>query len=237
MRVPIAISALLALVACWLIAPAGAQVAPAKADPNAPASNLDYWLGQAETPATSPATQPASQPAEPAASESLRADALPGAVRLSDGRTLAGGLYTTRGKCWQVWNEDRHRWQRVPFLTVLSITAVVVERKLEPKWRWKAMGEPERVYTGETYPTCRLQWRFELIDGTTLTGAVKGQPIWLDASGRQAGPFVLHERMKGKVGQGLDDLVHLQRLVVSRRTMQQVLVGAADAADATEADK
>ena len=234
MRLPIAISALLAGAAGGLIAPALAQVAPKAADPNAPASNLDYWLGQAETPASAPASQPASQPAQPDASESLRADALPGAVRLSDGRTFAGRLYTTRGKPWQVWNEDRQRWQRVPFLTVLSISAVVVEAKLEPKWRWKAMGEPERVYTGESYPTLRLGWRFELIDGTTLTGAVKGQPIWLDAAGRQAGPFILHERMKGKVGQTLDDLVHLQRLVVSRRTMQQVLAAGAEAAETEE---
>ena len=200
---------------------AASRPAP-KASPSA--SNLDYWLGRATVPATQTApaeiggTGPFAQ-TRPFA----RTDALPGALELSDGTVLAGGLYTTRGKAWSVYDQKTKRWRRVPFAAVLSITAVVVEEKLEPRWRWKAMGVPERVYTGETYPTRRYVWRFVLPDGSEITGAVKGQPLWIALGDKRSGPFVLHERERGKVGQKLRDLIYIRKIVVSRRLMRQVL--------------
>jgi hypothetical protein len=188
------------------------------------ASNLDYWLGRATVPATQTA------PAEIEGTGPLartrpfaRTDALPGALELSDGTVLAGGLYTTRGKAWSVYDDKTKRWRRVPFAAVLSITAVVVEEKLEPRWRWKAMGVPERVYTGETYPTRRYLWRFVLPDGSEITGPVKGQPLWIALGDKTFGPFVLHERYRGKVGQKLGDLIYIRKIVVSRRLMCELL--------------
>ena len=72
------------------------------------------------------------------------------------------------------------------------------------------------------YPTRRLQWRFHLIDGSSVTGAVKGQPIWVELDGRKAGPFVLHERSKGKDGQSLQGLMYVKRIIISRRLMDEV---------------
>jgi len=186
----------------------------------APADNLEYWLGRAGAAQTRPAA--ATAPAEKE-NDARREDALPGVIELSDGRVLAGRLYTTRETPFQVYLASQKRWRRVPLIAALSVTAVVVEEKMAAKWRWKEMGVPERVYSGQAYPTRRLKWKFRLIDGSELTGAVKGQPLWLQQGGRKKGPFILHERSKGLTGQKLKDLIYVKRVIVSRRMMEKVL--------------
>jgi hypothetical protein len=187
-------------------------------DPNAPADNLDYWLRQAQ-PAdpNAPGVQdPQKARREPAF---RRGDALPGAIRLSDGTLLAGGLYTTIARPLAVFVDARKRWRRVPLAAVLSIDAVVTTERMELKWRWKAMGEPEKVYTGEKYPLRKLQWKLRLIDGSTIVGKVKGQPLWIETRDGKKGPFIFHDRQKGEIGSEMDELVYLRRLVVSRKMM------------------
>ena len=155
--------------------------------------------------------------------EFFRADALPGVIELSNGKQLPGGLYTTREKPWLVWSQPTKSWRRVPLINLLSITAVVVEERMELRWRWKGMGEPEKVYTGKSYPFRRVRWRFKLIDGSVLEGPTKGQPLWVELRGKATGPFVLHERSKGQDGQTLKDLVYVRKVVISRRMMQAVI--------------
>jgi hypothetical protein len=196
-------------------------------DPNAPpaerpASNLDYWLTRA-TDANQDANDPNAAAGRPAPAEAApRPDALPAVVRLSDGKVLPGWLHSTRERPWVVLPKGRKRWRRIPPAAVLSITAVVVEEKMELQWRWKEMGVPERVYTGKSYPRRRLLWRFRLIDGTKITGTVKGQPLWVLCGKKRHGPFVLHERVKGKIGEDLDDLLHVEKVVISRRLMRKL---------------
>jgi len=187
-----------------------------------PAGDLDYWLSRAKDADTQPATSPAGKNPFRQGADTPQ-DALPGVVELSDGRQLAGKILTTYENPWQVYDKQTGRWRRVPPAAVLSITAIVVEEKMELKWRWKAMGEPERVYTGESYPTRRLRWKFHLVDNSSITGTVKGQPLWVRSRGKKAGPFVLHERSSGAVGRKLKDLVYVKRVFISRRLMEQVI--------------
>jgi len=203
-------------------------------------SNLDYWLKRAKPADEDAASEDGPEAAadgqgggtggeaegdggtaEPAG-PIRRRDALPGVLKLSDGRLLPGEVFTTRNRPFLLYVEAERRWRRVPPAAVLSVTAVVVEEKMELEWRWKAMGEPERVYTGRSYPTRRLLWKLHLADGSSMTGAIKGQPIWVQAGGRRHGPFVLHERTKGKIGQTLDDIVYVEKVVISRRLREKV---------------
>lgn len=197
----------------------------------APAGDLDYWLNRAkpvEPNKPSATTQPAEPPAgsTPFKSSKLpfrRGDALPGVIELSDGKQLPGGLYTTVEKPWIVWSDRTKSWRRVDFLTLLSIEAVVEDERMELTWRWKGMGEPEKVYTGRKYPMRRLHWKFKLIDSSVIEGSTKGQPVFAELAGKVAGPFVLGERMKGKDGQTLDELVYVRKIVISRKMMDLVI--------------
>ncbi|MCD4824168.1 MAG: hypothetical protein K8S55_06135 [Phycisphaerae bacterium] len=198
----------------------------------APPSDLDYWLKQAEK-TESESSQKSSQKSseKPQAGTSpfkspsgfLRDDALPGVIELSDGKQLPGGVYTTPDKPWIVWVAGEKRWRRIKPLAVLSITAVVDEEKMELAWRWKAMGEPEKVYTGKKYPFRRFRWKLHLIDGSYITGVIKGQPVWVETTAKTHGPFVLHERVKGKVGQTLKDAIYVKKIVISRKMMNKVI--------------
>jgi len=219
--------------------------APANpATTTAPASDLDYWLsrarplepnqpGTAAKPAGAVATPPGTsvaaatgEAANPFRSSGLpfrRGDAMPGVIELSDGNQLPGGLYTTVEKPWIVWSEATKSWRRVDFLTLLSVEAVVEEERMELDWRWKGMGEPEKVYTGRKYPMRRMHWRFKLIDGSVVEGSTKGQPVFVELAGKVSGPLILGERMKGELGQTLGDLAYVRKIVVSRGMMDLVI--------------
>lgn len=202
---------------------------------------------QAQGAATS---QPAAEPSARQAGPADRPDTAPGVLELSDGRVLGGWLYTTRHKPFLVYVEETRQWRRIPLLCVLSITAVVVEEKMELEWRWKGMGEPERVYTGRRRPVRRLKWRFRLIDGSGIEGAVKGQPIWVESAGGRSGPYILHERSGAEDmpdsdqsqttgpsdGRGLEGLIYVKRVIVSRRLMEAVPASGGKTAPAEPAE-
>jgi len=197
--------------------------------------NLDYWLSQATT---SPASRPADKtPASRAKTLSTgnrptREDAVPGVIEMSDGTQWPGWLYTTRDKPWIVFDPAADRWRRIPFIAVLSINAVVTEEKYMLQWRWKGMGEPEKVFTGKKFPYRRFLWEFRLIDGSTIRGAVKGQPVWVAWGGRTTGPLVLHERDKGKIDTKLEDVKYVRKIVVSTKMRDAVLEDQAPRKDA-----
>jgi len=190
-------------------------------DAGAQPGNMDYWLRRATT---APASQPAPREANPfaaAAREFSRPDALPGAIQMASGRLAAGGFYTTAGKGLEVWLEPQKRWRHVPLVIIRGIHAVVVSEQLEQEWRWKHTGSDEKVYTGRQRPVRRLQWRVNLVDGTSLTGEIKGQPLWVERDGKRT-LHLLGARTKGDWGQTLEQLDYPARIVFSRREMQRV---------------
>ena len=194
---------------------------PPKADSGD--SDVDYWLKQAQATTRPTKTAEESIAAGGVSDKPSREDALPGVIELSNGKVLAGFLATTAEKPWVVYVESQQRNRTIPFLSVLSISAVVEEEAMEPEWRWKEMGVPEKVFTGREYPTRRFQWKFHLIDDSTVTGVIKGQPLWLELRGERIGPMTLSERTKGDMGQKLPDLIYPKRIIVSRRLMDEVL--------------
>ena len=208
----------------------GPETALADADAASPkekkVSNLDFWLSRATTaPASRPADESTDAGDNPFSNKNspIRGDAVPGVIEMSDGRQLPGWLYTTRDKPWVVFDPALDRWRQIPFITVLSITAVVTEEKYELQWRWKGMGQPEKVFTGRKFPYRRFLWEFRLIDGSTVRGAVKGQPVWVRSGGKAAGPMVLHERDKGKIDMKLKDVHYVRKIVVSTKMRDAVL--------------
>ena len=203
-----------------------AGLAVAAADqPSAPSaqapSNLDYWLSHATT---APASRPATRETEPfaaAGQEFSRPDALPGAVQMASGRLAPGRIYTTAGKDLEVWLDPQERWRHVPLVIIRGIHAMVVSEQLEQEWRWKQTGSDEKVYTGRQRPVRRLHWRVSLIDGTSLTGEIKGQPVWVERDGKRT-LHVLGGRTKGDWGQSLGQLDYPAHIVFSRREMERV---------------
>ncbi|MCP4374730.1 MAG: hypothetical protein GY794_00910 [bacterium] len=190
------------------------------------ASNLDYWLNRATTaPASRPGDKSPTDAANPFSRKNrpLRPDAVPGVIEMSDGTQLPGWLYTTRDKPWVVFDPALERWRQIPFIAVLSITAIVIEENYQLQWIWKGMGEPEKVFTGKKFPYRRFLWEFHLIDGSRVKGTVKGQPLWVRWDNKTTGPMILHERNKGKIDAKLEDVHYVRKVVVSAKMRDAVL--------------
>ena len=148
--------------------------------------------------------------------------ALPGVIELSAGTIVAGMLWTAGDEPLEVYVEAEKRWRRVPLAAALSITAVVVDERMENVWRWRATGDPQKVYTGEQYPFRRFEWTVKLADASEITGTIKGQAVHVAAAVGPSDSRILSERTKGEVGQALDDLVYARRIIISREAMEGV---------------
>ncbi len=205
--------------------------------------SLDYWMNKASSaPASSPSAKPAATSAPADVTHPFghgddfgREDALPGVVQLTDNRMLPGYIFTTRDKDFILYvigdgaggkdtvGKPGGFWRRIPPAAVLSVAPVITEEGMDQVWRWQGMGTPEKVYTGEQFPTRRMQWKFHLADDTYLTGDIKGQPIWVQYKDVKVGPLVLNETVKGEIGQTLEQLVYVKQIIFSRRMMDQVI--------------
>lgn len=163
-----------------------------------------------------PSTQPAGD-TPPDATSTLATPpsfALPAKMVLSDATRLIGHVHTTDNQPLRLWSESQQRWRFLPLVTVLRLSAEVVEESLLPQWRWNATGEPEKVYTGKTIPYRRLEWTLELIDGSTVRGVIKGQSLVLTSETGRRTAILLHERMLGRPDQTLAQIPYLQTLAI-----------------------
>jgi len=154
---------------------------------------------------------PASNPFSGGADVAGRKDAVPGCVELSDGRLVAGRIYTTRGKYIKIYNLAREMNEYVPVPAIKRIEVTVQWERMDKEWRFKEAGNPEKIYTGREYPVRMLEWRLVLRNDHEIVGHILGQPLYVSEGGR-AERFILHQRDKGEMGQALKDLVYVKRV-------------------------
>ncbi len=145
----------------------------------------------------------------------LRRDAVPGYIELSDGRKIPGKIYTTRARRLEIFNLERERTEHVPVPAVKEIEAVVEWARIERQWRFKEPGNPEKVYSGRTYPARMLAWRLTLRNDHVITGHILGQPLYVTREG-ETERWVLHKRQKGPIGTELDELLYIRRVVFGK---------------------
>lgn len=142
----------------------------------------------------------------------LRKEAVPGYVELSTGMKLPGKIYTTRDRLLKIFNLNRQVYDYVPVPALTEIEVVVEWERVDKEWRFKEPGNPEKIYTGRSYPVRMLLWRLTLRNGHQITGHIAGQPIYVE-NGGQVDRFILHKRDKGLPGTDLKDLVYVHHVV------------------------
>jgi hypothetical protein len=146
-----------------------------------------------------------------------RPDSRAGVVELSDGRTLAGYVFTTRGRGWRLYDPAARKYRDIPTIIVRRIEAVVLWERMEDQWRFARMGDDEKVFTGHKYPNRMLEYRFTLVNGRTLQGAI-AQPLNVEwRNEREA--LILHKRQKGDLDQPLADLPYVRLIEFSAERM------------------
>jgi len=142
-------------------------------------------------------------------------DALPGVVELSDGTLLPGLIYLTRGKDVEIFDtakKGEKKQRRILLAAVRTIETIVEWERMDPEWRFKTAGDPEKVYTGKSYPNRMLSYRVTLGDERVVEGHIAGQPLYVQPSEGKLRLLVLHKRHKGPVDTKFKDLVYVSRV-------------------------
>ncbi len=139
-------------------------------------------------------------------------DALAGAIELSDGTLLPGLVYLTRSKDVEIFDtakKGEKKQRRIPLAGILTIETIVEWERMDPEWRFKTAGDPEKVYTGKSYPNRMLSYRVTLSDERVVEGHIAGQPMYVQPREGKLRLLVLHKRHKGPVDTKLKDLVYV----------------------------
>ena len=233
MRRPLAFLAALTLVA-MLAGAAGAQTSrPALPPPvrEVVINDLDQLLKS--SPSADPTgADPGSDPINPFQKKKpwSRPDARPAVVTDSNGTQIAGYLFTTRGRGWRLYDPTKKKYRDIPTIIVRRIEAVVLWERMDADWRWLKMGDDTKVYTGKFYPNRMLQYKFTLVNGRTLTGAI-AQPLTVEWHNERT-KCILHKRQKGELDQKLTDIPYLKSIEFSLEKMKQTRAAQQAARDA-----
>jgi hypothetical protein len=151
-----------------------------------------------------------------------RRDAVPGYVELSSGLKLPGKIYTTRGKRLKVYNLKRGLYEYVAVPALKRIDVTVEWERVDPEWRFKESGNPEKVFTGRSYPVRSMAWTLVLRNDHEIYGHILGQPLYIDHNGK-VDRFLLHQRDKGEMGQTLQDIPYIRAVVFGVEAYNQAV--------------
>jgi len=179
--------------------------------------------GQAEKPGqpAKPADKPASNPFASAGGFN-RQDAVPGYLELSSGLKVPGHIFTTRAARLKVYNLDREIYEYVPVPALKSIDAEVEWERMDPEWRFKEAGSPEKVYSGRENPVRKVCYTLTLLNDHKIRGHILGQPLYV-AHNDKADRFLLHDRDKGAMGQTLKDIPYIKHVELGPEAYNQAV--------------
>jgi hypothetical protein len=210
-----------------LLLTAGAALSAAPAPAQAPAARPHAAIGPADMtfvddgPGEGEGGKP---PANPFAGSPAieRKDAVPGYIEVSTGLKIPGKIYTTRGKRLKVYNLDRERYEYLPVPAIVRIDTTVEWERVDKEWRFKEAGNPEKVYSGRTYPLRKTAYTLTLRNGYKIRGHILGQPLYVEHNGK-AERFILHDRDKGAMGETLESLVYVTRVELGPEAYNQAV--------------
>lgn len=162
----------------------------------------------------------------------VREDALPGYVEMSDGSIHPGRVYLTRDHRLKILDEKLQRQREVPLRVVKQIECKVKREWMEKQWRFKEAASAEKVYTGRSYPAREYLHTITLQDGRTITGPLSGIVYVQPYAGVASRPgnyqprakperFLLHKRHKGELGEDLESLSYVKLVKLGEEALAE----------------
>jgi hypothetical protein len=153
--------------------------------------------------------------------ETVREDAIPGYLEMSDGAVYPGQIFLTREHRLRILDAKEERHRDVPLRALQRLDCVVVKEWLEKEWRFKENANDAKVYTGRSYPAREYDHVLTLKDGRKIRGAL-ATIVYVQAEG-QAEPerFLLHKRDRGETGTGLRALRYVRAICFGEKALQE----------------
>jgi hypothetical protein len=160
----------------------------------------------------------------------VREDAVPGYIELSNRAIRPGLIYLTRDMRLKVYDEQLQRQREAPLQAVKQIECNVKREWMEKEWRFKETTSDEKIYTGRSYPVREYVHTITLNDDRTITGPLSAivyvqpeqyapPPPGEHPEPLRATQYLLNKRDKGEVGQDLKSLVYVKRIKLGKEAL------------------
>lgn len=167
-------------------------------------------------------------------SPTVRDDAVPGYIELSDGKVVAGSIYMTRDKRLKIFDSTLQRQREIPLDRVKQIECIVVSERMEKEWRFKETAADVKEYTGRSYPAREYRHRITLDDGRTIEGPISEVLYVRPESGQSSSQgnqnpsvepqrFILYKTHKGPIGSDLKSLVYVKTVKLGEEALAEGL--------------
>jgi len=143
--------------------------------------------------------------------------AVEGVIHMSDGTKYEGQIYLTPGRRLRLFDPKYKEYVDCSLAQLKELKVRVTERRVEKEWRFKAMGNDEKVYTGRTY--ARKDFAATLIYKSGRKKALniaRGMPIYCRLKNGERKTVLLQPFKQGEIGTTLDDIVHPDRIVFGK---------------------
>ena len=151
----------------------------------------------------------------------VRDDAVPGYVELSDGKIHYGMVHLTRDQRLKINDEKIARQREVPLRVVTRIDCIVEKEWMEREWRFKELALDEKIYTGKQYPAREYLHEITLQDGRKIEGPLTALIYVQPGDKVKTERFMLHKRDKGKPGTKLKNLVYVKSIKLGQEALEE----------------
>ncbi|MCL2640437.1 MAG: hypothetical protein FWD53_06305, partial [Phycisphaerales bacterium] len=166
--------------------------------------------------ATQPATAPTEVDAPASSPDQAPARARRGTIKLNNGTTIEGHIWTTLATPLRVWVEEIKRYRDVDLSLIKRIDVKVLSAKMEDDWRWLKEGSDVKIYSGKKYPNVELAYQFTLLNDQTLEGTVVAPIYTLNNDKRHT--LALYKKYHGKLDETLNDITYITSIELTPPT-------------------
>jgi len=139
-----------------------------------------------------------------------------GSVKLNNGVTIEGQIWTTLDTPLRVWQEETKTYRDIDLSLVKRIDVKVLSETMEDDWRWLKEGSDVKIYSGKKYPNVELAYQFTLLNDQTIEGTVVA-PIYTN-NGDKRRTLALYKKYHGKLDETLKDLVYITSIELAPPT-------------------
>ena len=142
--------------------------------------------------------------------------AVRGVIYMSDGKAYEGMVYTTPGHRMPLFDPKFNEYVNCSLKLLKEIRIKVVEKRVEKEWRFKEMGNDEKVFTGKTYPRKDFGAVIVFKSGREKKANIaRGFPIYCIMKDGKRKRVLVQPHIQGAVGQTLKDVVHPAKIDLS----------------------
>ena len=142
--------------------------------------------------------------------------AVQGVACMSDGKKYVGMLHLTPGRRLRLFDAKNDEYVDYSLKQLKELKVNVTKSWIEKEWRFKEMGNDQKVYTGKSYARKNFNVTLTFLSGRVTTLEIaRGMPIYCrPKDGKKRKQLLLQPYKNGEQGSTLADVVHIDRLVM-----------------------